>query len=229
MPPSGRPTDQTATTRPYEVRFVNDTTTSVVIVGCQGCGVGHEVNSGQTWLTAVGGGGTEVTFTQGGALTGCVHFVNGVLSNGSQTPSAIEISHYSPCAETASGLASRAFVPAQTPTPTVAPSLATGSTACGNSLISATTPAGTEPLLDCAGMAYGTSMIRVHVGDQILLSGLEDQTFVTSSPAAILDVHGSLLTARQIGTATIIVHNWFCVPANGTQATSCPLAQVTVT
>jgi len=128
-----------------------------------------------------------------------------------------------------SGLASGAFVPALTPTPTVAPSLPTGSTACGNSLISATTPTGTEPLLDCAGMAYGTPMIQVHVGDQILLSGLEDRTFVTSSPAAILDVHGSLLTARQLGAATIIVHNWFCVPANGTQATSCPLAQVTVT
>jgi hypothetical protein len=78
-------------------------------------------------------------------------------------------------------------------------------------------------------MAYGTSMIRAHVGDQILLFGLEGHTFVTSSPAAVLDVHGSLLTARQPGAATIIVHNWFCVPANGTQATSCPLAQVTVT
>lgn len=78
-------------------------------------------------------------------------------------------------------------------------------------------------------MAYGTFVIRVHVGDQILLSGLAGQTFVTSSPAAVLDVHGSLLTARRLGAATIIVHNWFCVPANGTQATSCPLAQVTVT
>jgi hypothetical protein len=111
----------------------------------------------------------------------------------------------------------------------LAPSLPTGTTACGNSLISATTPTGTAPLLDCAGTAYGASVIRVHVGDQILLSGLDDQTFVTSSPSAVLDVHGSLLIARELGVATIIVHNWFCAPVNGTQATSCPLAQVTVT
>jgi hypothetical protein len=78
-------------------------------------------------------------------------------------------------------------------------------------------------------MAYGTTMIRVHVGDQILLSGLDDQTFVTASPAAVLDVHGSLLIARHLGAATIIVHNWFCIPTNGTQAAACPLAQVTVT
>ncbi len=78
-------------------------------------------------------------------------------------------------------------------------------------------------------MADGTSMIRVQVGGQILLSGLADQTFVTSSPAAVLDVQGSLLTARQPGVATVIVHNWFCVPVNGTQAMSCPLVQVTVT
>jgi hypothetical protein len=115
------------------------------------------------------------------------------------------------------------------PTPTLAPSLPTGSTTCGNYLIAATTHAGTQPLLDCAAFADGTEMIRVHVGDPILLSGLVDQTFVTSSPAAVLDVQGSLLTARQPGVATIIVHNWFCLPANGAQATSCPLAQVTVT
>jgi hypothetical protein len=147
----------------------------------------------------------------------------------SETDQANLVSAPFPIQITADPTASSAIVPAQTPTPTVAPSLPTGSTACGNSLISATTPAGTEPLLDCAGMAYGTFVIRVHVGDQILLSGLAGQTFVTSSPAAVLDVHGSLLTARRLGAATIIVHNWFCVPANGTQATSCPLAQVTVT
>jgi len=129
---------------------------------------------------------------------------------------------------TQSGLASTTSLPVA-PTPTLAPSLATGSTTCGSYGIAATTPAGTQPLLDCAALAYGTPVIRVHVGDQILLSGLENQTFVTSSPAAILDVHGSLLTARQPGAATIIVHNWFYVPANGTQPTSCPLAQVTVT
>jgi hypothetical protein len=98
--PSARSTGHAATTPAYEVRFVNDTTTSVAVVGCQACGIGHEVNSGQTWLTAVGGGGTEVTFTHGGSLTGCVHFVNGALPDGSQTPSAIEISRYSPCADT---------------------------------------------------------------------------------------------------------------------------------
>jgi hypothetical protein len=96
-------------------------------------------------------------------------------------------------------------------------------------VISATTPAGTEPLLTCAGLADGTFVIRVHVGDQILLSGLEGQTFVSSSPGAVLDVHGSLLTALRPGSATIIVHNWFCLPVNSTQSTSCPLAQVTVT
>ena len=116
-----------------------------------------------------------------------------------------------------------------TPTPTLVPSSPTGSTACGSSMISATTPAGTQPLLNCAAMAYGSPVIRVSVGAQILLSGLQNQTVVTSSPAAILDVHGSLLTARQPGTATIVVHNWLCVPANGTQPTSCPLAQVAVT
>ena len=100
-PPSARPTAQAATTPAYEVRFVNDTTIAVVIVGCQGCGIGHEVNSGETWLTAVGGGGTEVTFAHEGSLRGCVHFVNGALPDGSQTPSEIEISHYSPCADTA--------------------------------------------------------------------------------------------------------------------------------
>ena len=78
-------------------------------------------------------------------------------------------------------------------------------------------------------MAYGATTIRVHIGDQILLSGLEGQTFVTSSSEAVLDVQGSMLTARQLGAATIIVHDWFCVSANGTQATSCPLAQVAVT
>jgi hypothetical protein len=100
-PPAARPAGQAATTPPYEVRFVNDTTTSVLVVGCPGCGIGHELNSGQTWLTAVGGGETEVTFTHGGSLTGCVHFVNGALPDGSQTPSAIDISRYSPCADTA--------------------------------------------------------------------------------------------------------------------------------
>ena len=149
-----------------------------------------------------------------------------LISSCTASPTSGDPPHVSP---TQTDLASRAFVPVQTPTPTLTQSLPTGSTACGNSLISATTPAGTEPLLDCTGMAYGAITIRVHIGDQILLSGLEGQTFVTSSPAAVLDVHGSLLTARQLGAATIIVHDWFCVPANGTQATSCPLAQVAVT
>ena len=100
-PQSARPTGQAATTPAYEVRFVNDTTTSVAILGCQGCGIRHEVNSGQTWLTAVGGGRTDVSFKHAGSLTGCVHFVNGALPDGSQTPSAIEISRYSPCADAA--------------------------------------------------------------------------------------------------------------------------------
>jgi hypothetical protein len=113
-------------------------------------------------------------------------------------------------------------------TPTLVPSLPTGSTACGNAMISATTPAGTQPLLDCAAMAYGTPVIRVHIGDQIMLSGLDDRTLVTTSPAAVVDVHGSLLIARQLGAARIIVHGWSCVPANGTQPTSCPLAQIAV-
>ena len=117
-PPSGRPTEQAATTPPYEVRFVNDTTTSVAIVGCQGCGIGHEVNSGQTWLTVVGGGETDVTFTHGGSLTGCVHFVNGALPDGSQTPSAIDISRYSPCADSA---APSATSPGSTPSGRIAP------------------------------------------------------------------------------------------------------------
>jgi hypothetical protein len=133
--------------------------------------------------------------------------------------------HVSP---TQSGLASRVSLLAAAPTPTLAPSLPTGTSACGNYGITATTPAGTEPLLTCAGLAVGTSVIRVHVGDQILLDGLEGQTFVTSSPVAVLDVHGSLLTARRPGAATIIVHNWFCLPINAKQSTSCPLAQVTV-
>jgi hypothetical protein len=129
---------------------------------------------------------------------------------------------------TQSGLGSSTSLPAVAPTPTLAPSLPTGTSACGEYGITATTPAGTEPLLTCAGMADGTSMVRVHVGDQILLSGLVDQTFVTSSPAAVLDVHGSLLTARLPGAATVIVHNWFCLPVNAAQSTSCPLLQVTV-
>ena len=131
--------------------------------------------------------------------------------------------------QTPSGLASTTSSPGRVPTPTLAPSLPTGTTTCGSYGIAATTQAGTQPLLSCAALAYGSPVIRVRVGDQILLSGLVDQSFVTSSPAAVLDVHGSLLTARQPGAATIIVHNWFCVPENGTQATSCPLAQVTVT
>ena len=157
------------------------------------------------------------------ALTGC--------ASGSQVTS---LSQPSPAPATSalsatqSGLASTASR-LVAPTPTLAPSLPTGSTACGSYGVAATTPAGTEPLLDCAGNAYGGSMILVHVGDQILLSGLRDQAFVSSSPTTVLDVHGSLLTARQSGTATIIVHNWFCEAANGTQPTSCPLAQVTVT
>ena len=105
VPPSVRATGQPAKTLPYKVRFVNDTTTSVVIVGCQGCGIGHELNAGQTWLTAVAGGQTDVTFTHGGSVTGCVHFVNGVLPVGAQTPSTIKISRQSPCAD-AAGLSS---------------------------------------------------------------------------------------------------------------------------
>jgi hypothetical protein len=105
-PPSVRTTGQPAKTLlPYQVRFVNDTATSVAIVGCQGCGRSHELNAGHTWLTAVAGGQTDVTFTHGGSVTGCVHFVNGVLPSGAQTPSAIRISRYSPCAD-ASGLSS---------------------------------------------------------------------------------------------------------------------------
>ena len=88
--PSVRATGQPATTLlPYQARFV--------IVGCQRCGIGHELTAGQTWLTAVAGGQTDVTFTHAGPVTGCVHFVNGVVPVGAQTPSAIRISRYSPC------------------------------------------------------------------------------------------------------------------------------------
>jgi len=90
-----------ASALPYQVRFVNDTTTSVVIVGCPDCGTGHELNAGLTWLTAEAGGQTDITFTHGGSVTGCVHLVNGVLPDRPVPPSVIKISRYSPCADAA--------------------------------------------------------------------------------------------------------------------------------
>jgi hypothetical protein len=77
-------------------------------------------------------------------------------------------------------------------------------------------------------LAIGTSVIPVHAGEQILLHGLVGTTFVTSSSDAVISVQGSLLTALGPGTATIIVHEWFCEPVNNVQPASCPLLQVTV-
>jgi hypothetical protein len=82
---------------PYQVQFVNDTLSDVRIVGCANCGDGHLLLTGGSWLTSVGGGATDVTFTHGGVTTGCVHFRNGVLPTSSAPPSVIRVSDYSAC------------------------------------------------------------------------------------------------------------------------------------
>ena len=93
------PAERAAAALPFKVQFVNDTNIKVRVVGCPGCGSGHDLSKGSSWLTALNGGSTEVTFDSGGRKAGCAHFVNGVLPEPGHAspPSVIRISQYSRC------------------------------------------------------------------------------------------------------------------------------------
>jgi hypothetical protein len=108
----------------------------------------------------------------------------------------------------------------------------TGTTNCGAWLISATTLAGTMGLLSCAGQAGlpHPKLIQVANGGAVLITGIPATASLSITPAGLLAINGSTLTARGPGTAVITIHNWSCLPlTSGTQPHSCTLARVQVT
>lgn len=122
---------------------------------------------------------------------------------------------------------------ARFPIATVTPSYGGPSiTNCGAWSGRATTPHGTVPLLSCSGEAGGNPppVIRVKVGDEILISGLDRAALaeIAPSPATLVAQAGPLFLATQRGTTTLIVRNWFCLPPNfgGPQPKVCSLAQI---
>jgi hypothetical protein len=118
------------------------------------------------------------------------------------------------------------------PVRTVTPSApgGTGMTMCPDFEVSATTPHGTKPLVSCAGDAglVPTPVVRVKVGDEVLISGFEigDRARVTPRPGNLLDRAGHLFRARTPGTTTLMITGYFCADLSSGPHATCALAKI---
>jgi hypothetical protein len=128
---------------------------------------------------------------------------------------------------------------ASSPSTVLRVALPTGSSTCGNYFLTVTTVHGTEPLASCAGLA-GPDMahaIRLHVGDDILMTGDEVITWSALPTMAVRQVARSRETNAQTSTAftmlargnvTMSAHYVSCKPTNGAQPHTCNLVTLIV-
>lgn len=115
-------------------------------------------------------------------------------------------------------------------TPAIPGVFRTGTNACGNPYaISATTVAGTVPLLDCPGLAglHPTPSVAVAIGGEVTISGLPTDASITATPSGLLQAHGVTFVAVHSGTTVVTVHGYPCEPDPGNaQPSTCPLLRV---
>ena len=119
--------------------------------------------------------------------------------------------------------------------PTVTPSYPGGTTACAQYLAAATTPQGTVPLLSCTGVTLtNLPVVRVKVGDQVLISGFGDRhvTLIPIPATQVSQVTGNLFVTTSSGITTLSVSGWYCpltMAKANRQPTGCPLVRLVAT
>lgn len=87
----------------------------------------------------------------------------------------------------------------------------------------------TVPLLNCPGQAGTRPLpeLRIRIGQQILLSGIKSDYYVTVRPSGLLRRRGMTYTAVRFGRILFVIHRYpFCSAPTGPNA--CPLLKVTV-
>lgn len=82
---------------PYAILLQNNSPTAVSVLGCPDCGSGHQLATGQQWITRIDGF-TTLDFRDGsGRVVGCVHISDGLTPPKGAPPETIKVASEMPC------------------------------------------------------------------------------------------------------------------------------------